>query len=76
MFQYDLPDAIAEASAASAVAVVPPLAVMYDAFQLPDWARSNVFENVPLNTPKGKPTKLGEVVATPAVPVKGLVVAA
>jgi hypothetical protein len=37
---------------------------------------SNVWSYVPLVTPKGKPVKVGVVVATPAVPVPGRAVVA
>ncbi len=67
---------MAEARAASAPAVVPPWAVMKLGFQLDDKVRSKVLEYEPLVTPKGKPGKVGVVVATPAVPVKALVVGA
>src|SRR3954454_20877816 len=56
------------ASAASAPAVVPPLAVMNAGFQVDACVVSNTALKLPLVTPRGKPVKLGVVVATPAVP--------
>src|SRR5262245_30719637 len=76
MFQYALPVSMALKRAVSAVAGDPPLAVMNAVFQLEFNVKSSVFEKDPANTPAGKPAKLGVVVATPAVPLKGLAVAA
>src|ERR1051326_3291692 len=76
MFQYAWPPAMAAANAGSAAASVAPWAVTEAGLKLEAEVRSNVFEYVPLVTPSGKPAKLGVVVATPAVPLKGEVVAA
>ena len=62
--------------AASAPAVVPPLAVTYDGFQLEARVKSKVLLYVPLETPSGNPAKLGVVVATPALPVSATAVGA
>src|SRR4051794_37957504 len=64
-------------SAASAVAVVPPLAVMKAGLYEVVEVRSSAPElYVPLVTPRGNPANVGVVVATIAVPVKGVGVAA
>ena len=62
-------------SAASALAVVPPLAVIKAGFQLEARVRLNVPSKVPLVTPRGKPANEGTCVATPAVPAPGTAVA-
>src|SRR5689334_20771084 len=68
MFRYALFWSMAMKNAFSADAGVPPLAEMYDGFQLPDCVRSSVWSNDPLCTPIGRLAKVGVCVATPAVP--------